>query len=142
MAAMGRPWPPKPEAKPPVLEAKRQEQPPESDCDNEVQFYSSRGALRHKRRLRELCEEHGVSLADVCGKRRFVKVCAARNQIISRMASEFPAKSLSLSQLGELIGGRHHTSILNSLIVTGCPERGYMEKGKRPRYSEAKTNGA
>jgi Bacterial dnaA protein helix-turn-helix len=125
MAAMGREWPPKPVKALPSPEPVR----PVRINPEPVVHFESRGSANAKRRLRELCAEHGVGVADICGFRRSRWLAAARQKIASQLASEFTPEQMPLQKIGMLLGGRHHTTILHCIQKYGCPERGHPVPG-------------
>lgn len=59
--------------------------------------------------LREICAEHDVSRNELMSRRRRAEVLAARLHAYYRLHKE---TSLSLPQIGRIMGGRDHTTIL------------------------------
>lgn len=69
--------------------------------------------LRWKNIVREVCEKTGVSMIDIRSHRRSPKsLIAARREAMFRLRNE---TLLSLPQIGKLMGGFDHTTVLHSI---------------------------
>jgi hypothetical protein len=60
--------------------------------------------------LKEVCEKHQVSLADVISERRHQYLVKPRQEAMYRLCTE---TDWSLPRIGRLLGGRDHTTILH-----------------------------
>lgn len=60
----------------------------------------------------EWCRAHGTTVADMVGPNRKSAVSSLRHQLVYELYHTF---KVSLPQLGRILGGRDHTTILNSL---------------------------
>ena len=61
-----------------------------------------------RRRVNEICERHGLPVEAVRGPSRCQRVIPARKAVARFLRHE---KHMSLSQIGDFLGGRDHTSI-------------------------------
>ena len=62
--------------------------------------------------LEEVAEKHGIKSADILGPSRLVVVSTARHEAAYRIVVEM---GMSLPMVGRFLGGRDHTTILNSV---------------------------
>ena len=64
--------------------------------------------------IRDVCREHQVAIREVMGRRGRpqAKLVAARAEIVRRIRE---TTRLSLPQIGAVLGGRDHTTILHYL---------------------------
>ena len=62
--------------------------------------------------MREVCSKWGVRKADLISKRRKVKFAMPRFEACFRIRRE---TSLSFPQIGHVMGGRHHASIIHAV---------------------------
>lgn len=62
--------------------------------------------------IRDTCTKYGVSKVDLIGQRRHVSLMVPRFEACWRMKNE---TTLSYPQIGKMMGGRDHTSILNAV---------------------------
>lgn len=60
----------------------------------------------------EVCQKHGVSYLELCSHRRNHQLVNARHEAAYRLHTE---TTMSTPQIGKKLGGRDHTTILNSL---------------------------
>ena len=65
--------------------------------------------------LREVSEEHGISIAQMQGKSRNVEIVDARSCASHRWREEL---ELELKTIGSLLGGRDHSTVINLLKRT------------------------
>ncbi len=65
----------------------------------------------------EVCQRHGVSYAQVMSKSRSRPIVKARAEAMWALKDWKP--SLSLPQIGRMIGGRDHTTVLHALRKRG-----------------------
>lgn len=57
---------------------------------------------------REVCRENGANWLEVRGPRKFSRLYRVRKKIVDRLRG----LGRSLPEIGRLLGGRHHTTIL------------------------------
>lgn len=60
----------------------------------------------------EVCHKHGLTYLELCSHRRNTNLVTARNEAAYRLHTE---TTMSTPQIGRKLGGRDHTTILNSL---------------------------
>ena len=60
----------------------------------------------------EVCQKHGVTYLELCSHRRNHLLVNARHEAAYRLHTE---TTMSTPQIGNKLGGRDHTTILNSL---------------------------
>jgi chromosomal replication initiation ATPase DnaA len=72
-----------------------------------------------RRRIREICERHGLTLGMVCGPSRCQRVIPVRKAVARFLRNE---KRMTLTQIGQYLGDRDHTSI-HYLIYGRASER-------------------
>lgn len=65
-----------------------------------------------KQIVRQVAQKHGVSVKDVYSVRRDRPSVAARHEAMYRLREE---TTLSLPQIGRLLGGRDHTTVLHGI---------------------------
>jgi hypothetical protein len=70
--------------------------------------------------VESICRARGVTVEEVNGRCRFHPFVAARGEIAHKLRS----RGMSLPQIGVILGGRDHTTILHML-------RAYDPQGKR-----------
>lgn len=75
---------------------------------------SSTKMLHPEEIIREVCQFYMVSIGRVIGNRRDGNIVAARHIIADMLYSDTFLK-LSLKNIGRLLGGRDHTTTLNSI---------------------------
>jgi hypothetical protein len=76
--------------------------------------FANNVALRRKTGtdiLREVAEKHGLEVRDLLGPWRKLEIARARHEAVYRMREE---TSLSFPAIGRLMGGRDHTTAINS----------------------------
>lgn len=62
--------------------------------------------------VKEVCEQHGVTFSQVIGRQRSRPLVAARFEAYFRLSEE---TGFSLPQIGKLMGGKDHTSVLHGI---------------------------
>ena len=62
--------------------------------------------------LDEIVQESGYTVAELVGQSRQANVTAVRQEAMSRMREK---TTLSLTEIGDFFGGRHHTTVINAL---------------------------
>jgi hypothetical protein len=62
--------------------------------------------------ISEWCASHGTAPEEMTGHSRKATICALRHELIYEIYHRF---KVSLPQLGRILGGRDHTTMLNSL---------------------------
>ena len=62
--------------------------------------------------MREVCARHGVTVVDLRGKCRKAALALARHELAYRLRNE---TSYSFQQIGNVMGGRDHTSVIGSI---------------------------
>lgn len=65
-----------------------------------------------QRIMKEVCAKHRITRAELIGRQRSAPIAAARHEAAYRMKKE---TILSLPQIGRRLGGRDHTTALNSI---------------------------
>jgi Bacterial dnaA protein helix-turn-helix len=70
--------------------------------------------------VRWTAEKHGVAVKDMLSERRYKKFADARFEAIGRIFTE---TNLSMVQIGRVMGGRDHTTILHALRKLGLRQR-------------------
>ncbi len=68
--------------------------------------------------LQRCADNHGVTLADIVGDRRFKPIVHARQEAMYRLRdlrTHEGAHRFSLPRIGQLLGGRDHTTVLHGL---------------------------
>lgn len=60
----------------------------------------------------EICKKHKISLPEIRGNQRSREVVAARFEAYYRLSTE---TKFSLPQIGRLLGGKDHTSVLHGI---------------------------
>lgn len=83
--------------------------------------------------LREVALKHGIGVDDIRGRRCYRKYTKARHEAMARVYTERP--DLSLPQIGRLVGGRDHTTVLHAVKKMGVHEP-IPNHGKRSGYVE------
>lgn len=64
-----------------------------------------------------VCDFYGISKEDILGKRRYRNICICRHAIVFCLKRY---TALSLKKIGNVIGGRDHTTCLQSIrTITG-----------------------
>ena len=61
--------------------------------------------------VQAVASEFGVSYAELTGMRRFQRIVAIRSVAAERLR----AQHMSLPAIGQALGGRHHTTVMNLL---------------------------
>ena len=73
--------------------------------------------------LRDVCERHGVRLADVKGKSRVPRFVLPRHEACYRLKHE---AGLSYGRIGQILGGRDHSTVMHGArmhaLRNGLPE--------------------
>lgn len=64
---------------------------------------------RWKTIIFELCEKHGVTIAEIVGSKRTRHIVVARHEAFHRLSTE---TTMSLSQIAYRMGGRDHTTVI------------------------------
>lgn len=62
--------------------------------------------------IEDVSLKHGLDRRDLVGPRRFKELVVARNEAAYRLRQE---TSLSLPQIGRLLGGRNHATIIHGI---------------------------
>ena len=63
--------------------------------------------------LAEVADAFGITMAELRGSSRTQGLCEARAAAAWVLRERYPA--LTLAAIGELLGGRHHTTVINAL---------------------------
>lgn len=71
-----------------------------------------RGTQHWKIIVREVCEKHSVSIAEIIGNRRARHLVIARHEAFHRLSTE---TTMSLPQIGYRMGGKDHTTVLHGI---------------------------
>lgn len=74
----------------------------------------------------EVAKAHGLMRIHITGPGRDARTCAARFEVYHRLRVDL---RLSLPRIGQLVGGRHHASVLNGLQVWEHEHRADATKG-------------
>lgn len=82
--------------------------------------------------IREVCKKHQVTIPELKGIRRSRQFVIARHEASYRLSKE---TTLTLGQIGILVGGRDHTTILHGIRKHEAKLRG--EVYVMPRYGKA-----
>jgi len=72
----------------------------------------SRGRLTWRQIARDVAVKHDLTLADLIGPSRLAPVVKARHEAMHRVRRE---TSHSLPRIGQLFGGRDHTTVMNAV---------------------------
>jgi chromosomal replication initiation ATPase DnaA len=67
------------------------------------------GPFRWRHIVEEVIEKHGVTFGQIIGRQRSKPLCVARFEAYFRLSEE---TTLSLPQIGKIMGGKDHTSVL------------------------------
>lgn len=79
----------------------------------DVQSFEELGApFRSRAIVAEVCKKHRISFETIKGKQRSHPIVAAKFEAYYRLSTE---TTLSLPQIGRLMGGKDHTSILHGI---------------------------
>jgi len=70
--------------------------------------------LRWKAIVKEVCEKHGITMGQMVCRQRSRPLVAARFEAYYRLSNE---TLLSLPQIGKLMGGKDHTSVMHGIRV-------------------------
>jgi hypothetical protein len=76
--------------------------------------------------VRNVAAEYGIRVEDLTGPRRHKNFIEARFKAIGQMYVE---TKLSISQIGQIVGDRDHTSVLHALRRLGLRQRALSERG-------------
>lgn len=70
------------------------------------------GPFRWRHIVEEVIDKHGITFAQIVGRQRSRPLCAARFEAYFRLSEE---TSLSLPQIGRIMGGKDHTSVFHGI---------------------------
>lgn len=73
--------------------------------------------------IADVADQAGLTVADLCGPRRFKDIVRARHAAMYRLNKE---RSLSLSRIGQLFGGRDHSTVINAIRNVEADPQSYL----------------